>query len=73
VDSMQRGFRSRGSRLSRLISSIADSFNRFLARVKSQDGDFQSQRICPFCGLITPRHKSSCVECGHAFAKVPAG
>ena len=45
---MQRGFRSRGSRLSRLISSIADSFNRFLARVKSQDGDFQSAKNLPF-------------------------
>ena len=73
MDSMQRGFRPRGPRLSLLLTSIADSFKRFLARVKPQNGDFRSQRICPFCGLITPRHKSSCVECGHAFAKVPAG
>ena len=30
------------------------------------DGDFASQRMCPFCGLITPRHESCCLECGKA-------
>ena len=72
MDSMQRGFRPRDSRLSRLLAFIADSFNRFLVRLKPENSDFASQRVCPFCGLITPRRKSSCMECGHAFAKVPA-
>jgi hypothetical protein len=31
-----------------------------------QDGDFASQRMCPFCGLITPRHRTCCLECGKA-------
>jgi hypothetical protein len=25
---------------------------------------FSPQRMCPFCGLITPRSKSLCLECG---------
>jgi len=37
------------------------------------DGDFASQRMCPFCGLITPRHETSCLECGHTLSKLPAG
>jgi hypothetical protein len=28
------------------------------------DGDFARQRICPFCGLITPRYETCCLECG---------
>jgi hypothetical protein len=28
------------------------------------DGDFALQRICPFCGLITLRHETCCLECG---------
>src|ERR1700721_2055440 len=27
-----------------------------------------SPRMCPFCGLLTPRSKSSCLECGKSFA-----
>jgi hypothetical protein len=25
---------------------------------------FASQRMCPFCGLITSRRKTYCLECG---------
>jgi hypothetical protein len=53
--------------------------NRFLARVHTvlglttdflrklfgmNDKDFGSQRMCPFCGLITSRRKTCCLECG---------
>ena len=31
-----------------------------------RDGDFASQRMCPFCGLITPRHRTCCLECGRS-------
>lgn len=27
-------------------------------------GDFASQRMCPFCGLITSRYETCCLECG---------
>jgi len=32
--------------------------------MEAHDGDFASQRMCPFCGLITPRHETCCLECG---------
>ena len=30
-------------------------------------GDFASQRMCPSCGLITPRYEACCLECGKSF------
>jgi hypothetical protein len=33
-------------------------------------GGFGSQRMCPFCGLITPRTKQSCLECGKSLRGV---
>jgi hypothetical protein len=26
--------------------------------------DLKSQRMCPFCGLITSSYKTCCLECG---------
>ncbi len=49
------------------LAAIADSFAKFLAAMKPRDRDFASQRMCPFCGLITPRHKTCCLECGKSF------
>jgi hypothetical protein len=37
---------------------------RKLLGLERHDGDFASQRICPFCGLITPRYETCCLECG---------
>jgi len=37
---------------------------RKLLGMEPHDGDFTSQRMCPSCGLITPRHESCCLECG---------
>jgi hypothetical protein len=37
---------------------------RKLLGMERHDGDFASQRICPFCGLITPRFETCCLECG---------
>jgi len=53
------GFRS-------LLAFLAASLRKFL-KIERHVGDFASQRICPFCGLITPRHEASCLECGGAF------
>jgi hypothetical protein len=39
---------------------------RKLLGLERHDGDFASQRICPFCGLITPRYETCCLECGKA-------
>lgn len=37
---------------------------RRLLGLERHDGDFASQQICPFCGLITPRYETCCLECG---------
>ena len=40
---------------------------RKLLKIERHAGDFASQRICPSCGLITPRHEACCLECGGTF------
>jgi predicted amidophosphoribosyltransferase len=44
-----------------------------MRRLKPQMAGYASQRMCPACGLITPRSKASCQECGKAFVNAPAG
>jgi hypothetical protein len=46
-------------------------FPKLLAMFKPQSEEFQSQRICPFCGLITPRAKRFCLECGKLLSPAP--
>ena len=58
---MELNFRRFRNRLSRKRASIIDRF-RLIASV--EDDGFGSQRMCPFCGLITPRRKACCLECG---------
>jgi len=48
-----------------LRAFIAASLRKAL-RMKPHDGDFASQRVCPFCARITPRYETSCLECGKA-------
>jgi hypothetical protein len=36
---------------------------RKLLGLERHDGDFASQRICPFWRLITPRYEQYCLEC----------
>jgi hypothetical protein len=49
-----------------LRAFLAASLRRLL-NMEARDGDFASQRMCPFCGLITPRHEACCLECGRQF------
>jgi hypothetical protein len=53
------------NRLRRRLAFIADWFGK-LAILAPRAGEVRSQRMCPFCGLITARHKTSCLECGKA-------
>ena len=42
----------------------------WMRKLKPQIAGFQSQRMCPSCGLITSRLKASCLECGKPFNAV---
>jgi hypothetical protein len=35
--------------------------------LKPEIAGYASQRMCPACGLITPRSKAACLECGKVF------
>jgi len=37
---------------------------RWMRKLKPQLAGFQSQMMCPSCGLITSRFKARCLECG---------
>ena len=50
-------------RVRSLCAFIAASMRKMLG-IEAHDGDFASQRVCPFCGLITPRYETCCLECG---------
>ena len=52
-------------RVRSLRAFIAASLRKMLG-MEAHDGDFASQRVCPFCGLITPRYETCCLECGKA-------
>jgi len=39
-------------------------FAKLLSLLRPQTQQVGSQRMCPFCGLITPRAKRLCLECG---------
>jgi hypothetical protein len=57
---MEVNFRRFRKRMSRKLALITDRFR--LPRA-IEDRDFGSQRMCPFCGLITSRRKACCLEC----------
>ena len=42
----------------------------WMRKLKPQVAGYASQRMCPSCGLITPRLKASCLECGKPFTAV---
>jgi hypothetical protein len=44
-----------------------------LWRVRPQMAGYASQRMCPACGLITPRAQAACLECGKVMASAPVG
>jgi ABC-type spermidine/putrescine transport system permease subunit II len=38
-----------------------------MRRLRPEMAGYASQRMCPACGLITPRAKTACMECGKVF------
>jgi len=49
------------------LAFFAEWFITLLATFKRKNRDFKSVRMCPFCGLITSRYKTCCLECGKSF------
>ena len=52
-----------------MFALIAHSLRKFFAN-KTRRGNVASPRMCPFCGLITPRSNPFCLECGKALRGV---
>jgi hypothetical protein len=48
------------------LAFFAEWFITLLVTFK-KNRDFKSLRMCPFCGLITSRYKTCCLECGKSF------
>ena len=42
-----------------------------MRRLKPQMAGYASQRMCPACGLITPRANLACLECGKVLVSAP--
>jgi len=42
-----------------------------MRHLKPQMAGYASQRMCPSCGLITPRSKATCMECGKMLVPPP--
>ena len=63
---MAPNFRRLLNRLRGKVAVIADSLITSRATPKPKGQPFRAQRMCPFCGLITPRQKRCCLECGKA-------
>jgi len=51
------------ARIRSLRAFLAAALRKSL-RMEPHNGDFASQRVCPFCGRITPRYETCCLECG---------
>jgi hypothetical protein len=55
----------------RRLASVREFLGVLFAALKPRTQEVRLQRICPFCGLITPRAKRVCLECGKSFSSVP--
>jgi hypothetical protein len=55
--------------LRKLRTFLADLRGKLL-KMKISRREVGYPRMCPFCGLITPRSKPFCLECGKSFKGV---
>ena len=54
----------------RRLASAWASLGTLLKKLKPRVSEVRLQRMCPFCGLITPRAKRICLECGKSLSAV---
>jgi hypothetical protein len=59
------------NRVRRWLACLPEWLEKLVATLRPQET--RAQRMCPFCGLITPRAKRFCLECGKALRGIPAG
>lgn len=52
------------------LASVRKFLGKLLAVSTPQIQEVRLQRMCPFCGLITPRAKLVCLECGKSLRSV---
>ena len=57
--------------LGRRLAAIANFFVKPLVTFTPPAQTVGSQRMCPFCGLITPRAERLCLECGKPLRGLP--
>jgi uncharacterized protein YceH (UPF0502 family) len=55
------------NRLRRRLAFITNLLRNLRGELVPRVLEIRSQRMCPFCGLITSRHKLACLECGKTF------
>jgi len=60
------------NRIRRRLAPIQDWFGKLFSILGAETQEVQSQRMCPFCGLITPRAKRFCLECGKPLRGIQA-
>jgi hypothetical protein len=63
---METGLRPFRNRVHRRLAPILRVFGKLVTILAPQATQVPVQRMCPFCGLITPRYKTSCLECGRS-------
>jgi hypothetical protein len=62
VSAMNRFVPRFSARVRTFLGLVSESVRKVLGNTRNED--FRSQRMCPFCGLITSRRKPCCLECG---------
>jgi hypothetical protein len=63
---MEARLRPLRNRIRRRFAYINGLFGKLAATLGPPTAEVRLQRMCPFCGLITLRHKTSCLECGRS-------
>jgi hypothetical protein len=58
------------NRVRRRVAFLARFFSKLLAILVPERPEVRVQRMCPFCGLITPRFQMVCLECGKSLSPV---
>jgi hypothetical protein len=59
------------NRLRTRLAFLTDLLGKLRTTLTPHGQQVQSQRMCPFCGLITARSKSFCLECGKSLSELP--